>query len=76
MPGFASPLDDTGREPEFLSAKEVCRRLRISRTTLWRLQREDESFPKALVISKRSVRFGWSAVQEWVRSQPRPGAAR
>lgn len=70
------PQENDPPKAEFLSAKDVCRRLKISRTTLWRLQQEDSSFPAALVVSRRSVRFSWPAVQRWVQARPRRGAAR
>lgn len=55
--------------PEFLSAKEVCRRLRISRTTLWRLQRDDATFPTPVSVSRRSVRFGWRSIEHWLEAK-------
>ncbi|MCC6786267.1 MAG: helix-turn-helix domain-containing protein [Hyphomonadaceae bacterium] len=67
---------DVAVPTEFLSAKEVCRRLRISRTTLWRMQREDKAFPAAIVVSKRSIRFCWRAVEDWVQDRQRNGATR
>ena len=40
----------------FINDREVCRRLGISRTKLWELERDDATFPKPIRIGKASKR--------------------
>lgn len=54
---------------EHVSAKVVCKRLNISRSTLWRMRREDQTFPPPVAVSKRSVRFAWQAIEHWIRAK-------
>jgi len=51
-----------------LTSQEVCKRLSISRTTLWKWQKEKPDFPKGLRVSPTKTLFKVSDVAEWVKS--------
>jgi prophage regulatory protein len=61
---------------QFLRASEVCALLRISRPTLWRLRR-DREFPAPTSLSRRSIGWRQSEVEQWLDSRttqdPKPG---
>ena len=61
-------LPVTRDAPRFLRPKDVARMCGLSRTTIWRMQRE-EKFPERRRITARSV--GWLAedVEEWIRTR-------
>lgn len=42
---------------------------RISRTTGWRLRRDDETFPKAVPIGPRRVGWKESEIDAWIEAQ-------
>lgn len=65
----------TGKPPKsslpderIIRAKEVQAMTGLSRTTIWRMERED-SFPKRISLGKNSVGWYLSDVQAWVRSR-------
>jgi len=53
-----------------LSYKEVIKRTGLSRTTIWRLERQGK-FPKAQQLSQRRVGFVEQEFTEWQTSRPR-----
>ena len=46
------------------------KRLDVSRTTGWRLERDDPSFPRAIKIGPNSWAFRVADVQRWIDSRP------
>lgn len=52
----------------FLRAAEVMRIIGVSRTTLWRMEREGK-FPKRRSISGAAVGWREDEVQEWIDSR-------
>ena len=50
-----------------LRPKAVCDRLSISRTTLWRKQK-DGTFPAPVRLGKNSIGWRESAIQDWLDS--------
>ena len=56
---------------ELLTVDEAMTRLRRSRAGFYSLLKRDESFPKALRIGPRSVRWVAVEVDDWIASRPR-----
>jgi prophage regulatory protein len=52
-----------------MSAKEVTEFLRISRSTLWRLEQTDPTFPRKLVLTCRKVGWFLDDLEEWLESK-------
>lgn len=46
---------------------ELCRKLAISRPTLWRRRKDDPAFPKPLFIGPRAVRFCLADVEAYIQ---------
>ena len=48
---------------------EVIKTVGLSRSTIWRLERKDKSFPKRVALSARNV--GWLAddIENWIRQR-------
>lgn len=53
-------------DDEVLTAVEVCKLLKVSRTTLWVICRNDKSFPAAKRVSGGAPRWLKSQVLQWV----------
>lgn len=53
---------------EFLSIKEVCRRLTIGRTQLWKLEKAG-GFPKSIRITFGRKVFVANEIDEWMRAR-------
>ncbi|MCY3677933.1 MAG: AlpA family phage regulatory protein [Gemmatimonadetes bacterium] len=56
-----------------LRPRAVCDRLSISRTTLWRKQK-DGDFPPALRLGPNSIGWRESTIQEWLDSRSEAAA--
>jgi predicted DNA-binding transcriptional regulator AlpA len=50
---------------QFLRISDVCRLLRISKPTLWRL-RQRPDFPQPTLISDRVIGWSRSEIQTWI----------
>lgn len=55
--------DDT-----LITIPQVCRRLGISRTTLWKLRREGD-FPPEIKVSERKIAFSRQTFNEWLEAR-------
>ena len=49
-----------------ITSREVCKRLSISRTTLWKWKKEKPDFPRGIRVSQVKTLFKASEVEEWV----------
>ena len=56
---------------ELITVDEAMARLRRSRAGFYSLLKRDESFPKAIRIGPRSVRWVAAEVDSWIASRPR-----
>ena len=69
-------LDGGKSSKGIMRYKEVLTLLGISRSTLWRWERQQPDFPKRIVMSERSVGWLRGAVEEWIATretvQPTP----
>tara|TARA_B100000949_G_C13935894_1_gene306805 strand:+ start:199 stop:474 length:276 start_codon:yes stop_codon:yes gene_type:complete len=54
---------------QFLTAHEVCSMLRISRSTLYRLEKKRLEFPKRCQVGPSSVRWLEHELSAWMRRQ-------
>ncbi len=54
----------------FLSSKQVQERTSLSRTTLWRLEKEG-LFPSRIQVSPRRVAWSEAEVTDWLKSRQR-----
>jgi len=74
LPPDPAPLSRTEgdpRPPRFLRFREVARRVGLSRSSLWRMEREGR-FPQHHTLSANSVGWWEPDVEEWLRSRRRP----
>lgn len=55
----ASPI------PLLVTAKQVCKMLDISNTTLWRLTHNDPNFPKKIAITAKKHVFKYADLCKW-----------
>lgn len=49
-----------------ITSQEVCKRLSISRTTLWKWKQEFPDFPKGIRVSQVKTLFKVSEIEAWV----------
>ncbi|SKA11174.1 helix-turn-helix transcriptional regulator [Consotaella salsifontis] len=54
---------------EFLSIKEVCQRIGVSRTTLWQLEKEEAGFPRLVPVTAKRKAFVRSEIDSWIASR-------
>jgi predicted DNA-binding transcriptional regulator AlpA len=67
----AAHTDDAppdGKPERLLSPKEVLRRIDLSRSTLWRLERAGE-FPRRRVLSRNRVGYSEAEIAAWIRAR-------
>ncbi|MFQ5674050.1 MAG: helix-turn-helix transcriptional regulator [Nitrospinales bacterium] len=57
---------------EILRAADVCRETRLSRTTLWRLERVGK-FPARVQLGERAVGWRRADIEAWIESRPKVG---
>lgn len=53
----------------FISISDAAAYLTVSKSTIWRLQQSDPSFPTAVKISPRRVAFKISDLDRWLEQQ-------
>ena len=56
---------------QYLRISDVCRLLRISKPTLWRL-RQSSDFPAPTQLSDRAIGWSRTEIQTWVDARRRP----
>lgn len=54
---------------EFCSINEVQKRLKIGRTKLWQLEREDPTFPKLVRLTDRRKVFVKAEIDAWIAAK-------
>jgi excisionase family DNA binding protein len=52
-----------------MTPRDVAKYLRISRTTLYRILKEDPSFPNRTRVSRRLVLFRKSEIDDWIKTR-------
>ena len=52
-----------------LKVTEVAERLRVSRPYIYKLLRDDKSFPRPIHIGERSPRFREDQIEAWLQEQ-------
>jgi len=57
-------------QPQLLTPADLCKILRITRTTLWRWRVKGE-FPDALLMPGHQPRWTPGAIEAWLAKQPR-----
>lgn len=60
-------------DPLVYRAGHAAELLGVSRTTLWRLRKEDATFPPAVRIGAGSVGFRGDELRAWLRSREEVG---
>ena len=58
-----------------LTIEQVCERTTLGRTSIYERLREDETFPKPVRPTKRSVRWRTSDVDNWIAALPSADSA-
>lgn len=56
-------------KPIFIKSKDVEQMLGLSRTSLWRMEREGD-FPRRRVIAPNRVAYVRDEIMKWVRTRP------
>lgn len=54
-----------------MRTKSVCAMLCISKATLWRWAKHDDSFPKPLKLTGKTTAWWFSEVHAWVQARAR-----
>lgn len=54
---------------EFTSINEVMKRIKIGRTKLWQLEKDDPTFPKLVRLTDRRKVFVKAEIDAWIRSK-------
>lgn len=57
----------------FLNERQVCERTSLSRTTLWRLRREND-FPEPVRITERRVAYRAADIDAWISKRSEASA--
>lgn len=60
---------------QIISPREVCQILGVSRTTLWRVERDDDTFPRRRRLTANRVGYLSSEINEWLAALPAVDAA-
>jgi len=54
---------------EILRLKDAAYYIGVSTTTLWRLDKSDETFPKKVNLTKRCAGYRKSELDDWIESK-------
>ena len=55
-------------QSQFLARKEVCSMLKISRSTLWRIERKDTGFPQPINLGIKKELWSQDEIISWAYS--------
>jgi excisionase family DNA binding protein len=55
--------------PNLLTIKDVCERLQVRKTTVYKWIREDQTFPKQVRLGPRVVRWDEDQLGAWIRTR-------
>ena len=61
--------------PSLPTIEQVCERTTLGRTSIYERLREDETFPKPVRPTKRSVRWRASDIDNWIAALPSADSA-
>ena len=59
----------------FIRYPEVCQRIQLARTTIWRLEREGR-FPRRRKLSGNAVAYLESEIEAWIESREKVGGGK
>lgn len=54
---------------QLLTVHEVCAKLKVQKTTVYKWLKEDPSFPRQITLGPRVVRWQEEALDTWVQQQ-------
>ena len=57
-------------QPVFFRVPDVAAFLNIGRSTIYKYQAEDPSFPKAVQLGQKAVGWRRAEIEEWAASRP------
>ena len=63
------------RTSSLLTIEQVCERTTLGRTSIYERLREDETFPKPVRPTKRTVRWRASDIDNWIAALPSADSA-
>ena len=52
----------------YITTSEIARNLKISKVTLWKLRKENKTFPKAIICGKRKMIFNEQEILSWFKT--------
>lgn len=61
-------LSNHNQTPSMIVRKQICDHLNISRSTLWRIERRDPTFPKPLNLGIKKEQWMLDEVLDWAES--------
>lgn len=61
---------------KYLSFRQLQELIPLSRTTIWRLERKDPTFPQRTRVGPKRVMWRQDEVLAWLEAQPRGMAGR
>ena len=72
---MSEPTTPSTNPPELLDLREVMRRTRLSRSTIYALKAAG-LFPQPVRVSTHAVRWIAAEIDDWIATRPRAGTRR
>ena len=52
----------------YITTSEIARNLKISKVTLWKLRKDNKTFPKPIICGKRKMIFNEQEILSWFKT--------
>ena len=52
-----------------ITLKEICKILKIGKSTLYKMRRKDPTFPQPIVSTSKLLRFDYNQIEQWYQSK-------
>ena len=62
-------IDNLKRHPQLLTMRDLCERLRLGRTTIYAVMRDDPSFPAPFRVVGNALRWDSADVESWISAR-------
>ena len=73
---MSEPTTPSTKPPELLDLREVMRRTKLSRSTIYALKAAGLFPPQPVHVSTHAVRWFAAEIDEWIATRPRAGTRR
>lgn len=54
---------------QVITIKEICKILKISKSTLYEMRRKDPTFPQPIFSTSKFLRFDYTQIEQWYQSK-------